>query len=67
MGGLFKLPDIRPVAPGEKVNFGSPDHLTQVQHKGTHVDIVEHLDKGPLAVDAHLVTKVDGFGNITSD
>lgn len=52
------------VNPGRTANFGSSEHLTQVQHKGTHVDIVDHFDKGSKPVDVHVVHRVNHNGKI---
>jgi hypothetical protein len=46
------------------MNIGSSDHLTQIQHKGSRVDIVDHLDHGELGVDAHIITSVNQDGSI---
>lgn len=50
--------------PGQQVNIGSSDWLTQVQHKGDRVDIVDHADHDGMP--AHVVTSVDRDGNITT-
>ncbi|NCC70125.1 hypothetical protein EOM09_00905 [bacterium] len=50
--------------PGQTFNIGSSDHLTQVQHKGDRVDIVDHMDHGNNPVDVHIITSIDKFGNI---
>jgi len=58
---------LKPLNPGQTHNIGSSDHLLQVQHKGGHVEIVDHFDhpKGsPEAVDAHVVHIVDQFGRV---
>ncbi|MCG3148538.1 MAG: hypothetical protein PCFJNLEI_01982 [Verrucomicrobiae bacterium] len=57
--------DSRPLNPGHTHNIGSQDHLTQVQHKYDHIEIVDHFDHGSKPVGLHLVTKVDRHGNIT--
>jgi len=56
---------IVPINPGQTDNFGSPDWLTQVQHKGDRVDIVDHVDHDSMPV--HIVTSVDKDGRIDSD
>lgn len=55
---------LKPVNPGQTFNIGTQDHLTQVQHKGFRVDIVDHLDKGPNPVDVHIVTQIGPGGSI---
>ncbi len=57
---------VKPLNPGSTHNIGSAEHLTQVQHKGDHVDIVDHFDHGSKPVPAHVVTQVDGSGNVNS-
>ena len=65
---MYPMPGpLRPVNPGQTFNIGSPDHLTQVQHKRDRVEIVDHLDHGPGPVDVHIVTRVDRNGNIDFD
>jgi len=51
------------------VNIGSKDHLTQVQVKSDppRVDIVDHFDKGPNPVPAHVVTTVGPDGQIKTN
>ena len=61
------MTEIRPLNPGQTMNIGTSDHLTQVQHKGGRVDIVDHFDKGKSPVDAHIVHTVDKAGNIKSN
>lgn len=58
---------VKPINPGGTVNIGSPDHLTQMQHKGDRVDIVDHLDKGPNPVDFHIITTIGPKGDINTD
>jgi len=55
---------IKPINPGQTIPIGSKDHLTQVQHKGTYVDIVDHFDKGPNPVKVHIVTRVNKDGTL---
>ena len=50
--------------PGHTFNIGSPDHLTQVQHKGSRVDIVDHFDHDKDAAPVHIVTSVGSDGKI---
>ena len=52
--------------PGRTLNIGSPDHLTQVQHKGSRVDIVDHfhLNRGKDIDPRHLVTSIGRDGLI---
>jgi len=59
--------NIKPLNPGQTHNIGTPDHLTQIQHKGTHVDIVDHMDRGPNAVNAHIVTRIGPGGSIKTN
>jgi len=58
---------LSPVNPGQTFNIGTPDHLTQVQHKFDRVDVVDHFDKGPNPVDAHIVTTIGKDGSISTD
>ena len=58
--------NIRSINPGSTHNIGSKDHLTQIQHKGDHVDIVDHtLHDQPFH--PHIVTHVDKDGNVGTD
>ena len=59
--------DIRPLNPGQTERIFQGNSLTQIQHKGDRVDIVDHLDKGCDPVDVHIVTHVDGHGNMSFD
>ncbi len=58
---------IEPINPGQTFNIGTPDHLTQIQHKGPHVDVVDHFDKGPDQVPIHIVTCINRDGTIDVD
>jgi hypothetical protein len=58
---------VKPLNPGQTLNIGTSDHLTQVQHKYDRVDIVDHFDKGPNPVDCHIIHTVDRKGNIDID
>jgi hypothetical protein len=58
---------MKPLNPGQTMNIGSINHLTQIQHKGDRVDIVDHFDHGPTAVDAHIVTTIRPNGKIDID
>jgi hypothetical protein len=46
------------------MNIGAPDHLSQVQHKGDRVEIVDHMDHGRDPVPVHVVATVDRRGRI---
>jgi len=59
--------DIRPINPGQTMNIFQGDALTQIQHKGDRVEIVDHFDKDPDPVDAHIVTRVYRDGSISFD
>lgn len=59
-------PNIKPLNPGQTMNIGSPDHLTQIQHRGDCVKIVDHFDKGLYPVDFHIITKIGPNGKITT-
>lgn len=61
------MEDMDPLNPGQTHNIGSSDHLTQIQHKGDRVDIVDHFDHGPNPVDAHIITSVGPDGSINTD
>jgi len=52
--------------PGQTINMGSSDWLTQVQHKGDHIDIVDHFHNSQtgLGVPGHEVMSVDRDGNL---
>lgn len=56
-----------PLNPGSTFNIGSPNHLTQVQHKFNQVEIVDHFDKGPDPIDLHIVTTINKRGEIDTD
>ncbi len=58
---------IAPINPGQTMNIFDSGHLTQIQHKRSGVDIVDHFDHGPGPVKAHIIHHVDSFGNITTD
>ncbi len=53
--------NINPLSPEQTMNMGSPDHLTQIKHKGSRVDIVDHPDHGALGGDAHIITAVKRY------
>ena len=55
------------ISPGQSINIGSSDHLTQIQHKGDRVDIVDHFDKGPDSLPVHIITTVEADGTISTD
>lgn len=55
---------IKPLNPGQTFNIGSPDHLSQIQHKGDRIDIVDHMDKGKAPVDVHIITSINRDGSI---
>jgi len=57
---------LKPLNPGQTMNIGTPDHLTQIQHRRDHIDIVDHFDKGPKPIDAHVITRIDRKGNTDS-
>lgn len=59
------MSDPRIINPGKTVHIGSPNHLSQMQHKGDRVDIVNHFDHDGLPV--HSVMHVDSSGTITDD
>lgn len=59
--------DYIPLNPGQTMNIGSDDHLTQIQHKGDRVEIVDHFDKGSNPAPFHIVTRIDGEGNVDID
>jgi hypothetical protein len=67
MNTPFGSPDMRPLNPGQTMNIGAPDHLSQVQHKGDRVEIVDHMDHGRDPVPVHIVTTVDRQGRIDTD
>lgn len=60
------LDNIKPLNPGQTMNIGSPGHLTQIQHKGTDVDIVDHCHHGSPE-EFHIVHKIGPDGSIKSD
>ncbi len=59
------MSDPKIINPGQTVNIGSLGHLTQVQHKGDHVDIVDHLHKGDNPVGGHVVHTVNSDGTVS--
>ncbi len=59
--------NIKPINPGQTFNIGSPDHLTQIQHKKDRVDIVDHFDKGKNPVDYHIIHSINKDGSIDTD
>ena len=58
--------NIRPLNPGKTENIYSGEHLTQIQHKSTHIDIVDHHDKGSQPVPLHSITRIAPDGSIKS-
>lgn len=58
---------IKPINPGQTFNIYKDDHLTQIQHKGTCVDVVDHFDKGKDPVDFHIVHRIGPDGSIKMD
>lgn len=64
---------IRPLNPGHTFNIGSIEHLTQIQHKGNRVEIVDHVDQGPGREQApvpfplHFVHRIGKDGKIEFD
>lgn len=58
---------IKPLNPGQTMSIGTPDHLTQIQHKGNRVDVVDHFDHGKNPVDCHIVTTIGPDGKIDSN
>jgi len=54
------------IGPGDTMDIFGDNHLTQVQHKGTRIDIVDHHKE--LGHDhPHTVTSVDRDGNMDSE
>jgi hypothetical protein len=53
------------VSPGQTMNIGSADHLTQIQHKGDRVEIVDHFDHDSIPF--HLVTRVTRDGSVDTN
>ncbi len=67
-GGEKKMTiPIKPINPGKTFNIGSSDHLTQIQHKGKYIDIVDHFDKGNDPIDFHIITKINPDGSINTE
>jgi len=54
-----------PIGPGRTMNIGSPGWLTQVQHKGNRVEVVDHADHDGMPV--HIVTRIGKDGRIRTD
>ena len=50
--------------PGQNINIGSKDHLTQIQHKKDCVEIVDHFDKGDRPAPIHTVVRINSNGGI---
>lgn len=61
------LEPLAPLNPGQTMNIYENDHLTQVQHKGNCVEVVDHFDHGPSPLDLHIVTRINGAGEIDVD
>ena len=59
---------MKPLNPGQTMNIYDSGHLTQIQHKNDHIDIVDHFDKGkdPIA-DFHIIHRIGPDGNIKFD
>lgn len=58
-------PKIKPLNPGSTHNIYKDGHLTQIQHKRTHIDIVDHFDKdNEKSVDHHIVHRIGPDGKI---
>lgn len=55
------------INPGGTINIGSLDHLTQIQHKKSYVDIVDHFDKGDSPVPFHSVVRIKSDGSMKFD
>ncbi len=58
---------MKPLNPGKTMKIGSPSWLTQIQHKGDHIDIVDHAHKTPGIPNLHIITSIDKDGKITTD
>lgn len=58
---------IKPLNPGQTQNIFRDDHLTQVQHKGDRVDVVDHFDKGQNPQDLHIIHRIGPDGSIETD
>ena len=61
------MSDLKQLKPGQTMNIGSSDHLTQIQHKINRVDIVDHFDHGIKPVNFHVVHSITSDGKIKSD
>ncbi len=59
------MSDPKIISEGQTINIGSCNHLTQVQHKGDSVDIVDHLDHN--GIPAHFITSVKSDGTLSEN
>ena len=52
-----------PLNPNDTMNIYDNNHLTQIQHKGDHIDIVDHHNEIDKKY-PHTITSIDRDGNI---
>lgn len=58
---------LAPINPGQTFNIFQNGHLTQVQHHGYGVDVVDHFDHGPQPLPCHIVHHIGPNGDVDLD
>ena len=58
---------IKPINPGRTFNIFTDGHLTQTQHKGDRVEVVDHFGHETIPVPGHIKTSIDRDGNTNTE